>query len=110
MPVILEISTDVTELIETEEKLRESNERLWIAFGQTPNIFWEVDLETRDFTLYTMEDDINTGIMKHNVFTANFPEGLIENGMNCIRTQQITSVNLQEGSCGGKKRILEISL
>lgn len=81
VPVILEISTDVTELIETEEKLRESNERLWIAFGQTPNIFWEVDLETRDFTLYTMEDDINTGIMKHNVFTANFPEGLIENGM-----------------------------
>ena len=79
--MILEISTDVTELIETEEKLRESNERLWIAFGQTPNIFWEVDIETRDFTLYTMEDDINTGIMKHNVFTANFPEGLIENGM-----------------------------
>lgn len=107
--MILEISTDVTELIETEEKLRESNERLWIAFGQTPNIFWEVDLETRDFTLYTMEDDINTGIMKHNVFTANFPEGLIENGM--VHPDSADNFRkFARGILRGKKRILEISL
>lgn len=81
LPVILEISTDVTELIKAERKLRESNERLWVAFGQTPHILWEVDLETKEFVLYGVDDDTDTGIRMRNVLTVKFPEGLIENGM-----------------------------
>src|SRR5699024_8250675 len=48
-PLMLELSTDVSEFMEMERELRESNERLRAAFGQTPHILWEVDLESRTF-------------------------------------------------------------
>ena len=48
-PVMLEVSTDITDMMDKERQLKESNERLQVAFDQTPHILWEVDVEKRDF-------------------------------------------------------------
>lgn len=54
-PVMLEISTDISEVIEKDRQLQESNERLRVAFRQMPHILWEVDLGTRTFNTYNVE-------------------------------------------------------
>ena len=41
------ISTDITELMEKGEKLKECSERLKVACGQTPQVLWEVNIERK---------------------------------------------------------------
>lgn len=48
-PVVLELSTDNSRHMEQDMKLQENSERLRVAFGQTPNVLWEVDLFDREF-------------------------------------------------------------
>lgn len=76
-PVMLEIFTDITELIEKEEKLRESNERLRVAYEKTPQILWEVNIEKREFCIY----DISTQAAVDDTCMPDFPESMIENGV-----------------------------
>ncbi len=75
-PVMLEVSTDVSDLIEKETLLRESAERLRVAFGQTPHLLWEVDIRNRTFSRY----DVNMQSCLTNSVIENFPDSLIENG------------------------------
>ena len=74
---MLELSTDVSEFMEMERELRESNERLRAAFGQTPHILWEVDLESRTFDIY----NVNKMAYDAEKRMENYPEALLENGI-----------------------------
>ena len=76
-PVMLEVSTDISELVETQRRLYESNERLRVAFGQTPHVLWEVDIEKRTFNTY----NVNTQTCAQDTMLENFPEAMIESGM-----------------------------
>ena len=76
-PLMLELSTDVSEFMEMERELRESNERLRAAFGQTPHILWEVDLESRTFDIY----NVNKMAYDAEKRMENYPEALLENGI-----------------------------
>lgn len=74
-PVMLEVSTDITDMMDKERQLKESNERLQVAFDQTPHILWEVDVEKRDFNIY----NVNKRSCGRDTVVHDFPEGLIEN-------------------------------
>lgn len=100
LPVVMEISTDVTELLETEEQLRESNERLCVAFEQMPQVLWEIDLERRSYSRF----DVDTQSCDQNTAIENFPEALIENGMihpDSAATFRAFASDLLAGSKGG---------
>lgn len=55
-PVMLVLSTDISDLIRVEQELRESNERLRVAFRQTPHVLWEVDVPARTFNIYNVDE------------------------------------------------------
>lgn len=75
--LILELSMDVSEFMDMERELRESNERLRAAFGQTPHTLWEVDLESRTYDIY------NVSKMAYDTEKRmeNYPDSLLENGI-----------------------------
>ncbi len=73
-PVVLEISTDVSNLMATERKLLETSDRLRIAFRQIPHLLWEVDIIARTYNIFNVDDqkcDPETVI-------DNFPESFEE--------------------------------
>lgn len=74
-PVMLEMSTDVSELIRTERQLRVSNERLRVAFRQTPHVLWEVDIEERTFNIYNVDEEK----CQQGTVVSNFPLSFLEN-------------------------------
>lgn len=76
-PLMLEVSTDISELMEKARQLRESKERLRIALGQTPHLMWEVDIKKRIYGIY----DINSESCEDSTKMEDFPESLLENGM-----------------------------
>lgn len=75
-PVVLELSTDVTDLIRTESELEESNERLRVAFGQTPHLMWEVDIEKKTYNTFNVDEQR----CSPETVVEGFPESFIENG------------------------------
>lgn len=76
-PVMLEVSTDISELIAMGRELRESKERLQVAFGQTPHVLWEVDIEKRTFNTF----NVTTQACDPDTVVTDFPETMIESGM-----------------------------
>ena len=48
-----------------------------MAFGQTPHVLWEVDIEKRTFNTY----NVNTQTCAQDTMLENFPEAMIESGM-----------------------------
>lgn len=76
-PLMLEISTDISRIVEKERQLKESNERLRVAFRQTPHILWEVDLKNRVYGIY----DVDNETCAENMVFHNYPESLIANGI-----------------------------
>ena len=76
-PVMLEVSTDISELVEKSRQLRESNERLRVAFEQTPHVLWEVDVEKRTFAVY----NVSTQTCDAQKKVPGFPEDMIESGV-----------------------------
>lgn len=76
-PIVLEISTNISEFMESENQLKESLERLRIAFGQIPHLLWELELPARRFTFYSidMQQPDKKVSMEH------FPESFFEQGM-----------------------------
>lgn len=76
-PVVLELSSDISALVETQLHLRESNERLRVAFEQTPHVLWEVEVQNKVFHIY----DVTTMTCRPESTYENFPESLVENGI-----------------------------
>ncbi|HIU01791.1 MAG TPA: EAL domain-containing protein [Candidatus Onthocola gallistercoris] len=76
-PVMLELSTNISEHVEKDRQIRESNERLRVAFGQTSNVLWEVDIQTKVFRIY----DINGEFRGIETEVSDFPESFIKNGI-----------------------------
>lgn len=76
-PMVLEMSTDISEFTKAEEHLRESNERLKIAFGQTPHLLWEVDLDKKTFSAFPA----NTRAYEDMVSIDGFPECFFSKGI-----------------------------
>jgi EAL domain-containing protein (putative c-di-GMP-specific phosphodiesterase class I)/GGDEF domain-containing protein/PAS domain-containing protein len=74
-PVVLELSEDISELMEKERSLRESNERLRVAFHQTPHRMWEVDIKARTFNQYNMDEQC----CSRKTVIGDFPETLLKN-------------------------------
>lgn len=76
-PVMLEVSEDISELMEKEVQLSESGERLKVVCEHDPKILWEVDIRKKNFKMY------NTHMLSYTGESGvdNFPEGLLENGM-----------------------------
>ena len=52
-PVMMVTTTDITRYKENEIRLEEINQRLQIAFDQTTQSLWEVDLQKRSFRLFS---------------------------------------------------------
>lgn len=75
-PVMLVTTTDVSPFKENETQLLESNERLRSAFEQTTQGMWEVDLQSRIFTLYHYSKSPQVTAPPQG----KFPDFLIENG------------------------------
>ena len=75
-PVMLVTTTDISRYKENERRLQEINQRLQIAFNQTTQSLWEVDLQTWKFRLFAHEGqfaDPGEGWV-------TFPESLISIG------------------------------
>ena len=99
-PVVLELSTDISALVETQFRLRESNERLRVAFEQTPHILWEVDIQNRTFHTY----DVNAQSCRADSMFENYPESLIENGIihpDSVANFRVFAAELLNGSAAG---------
>ena len=73
-PVMLELSTDISELIRTERQLRVSNERLRVAFRQTPHVLWEVDIGGRTFNIYNVDEQK----CQQDTVVTDFPRSFLE--------------------------------
>lgn len=76
-PLMLEISEEVSALIDTQEQLRESNERLKVMLAQSAHVLWEVDIPGRSFALY----DGKESPADKKIITEDFPEGMIKDGV-----------------------------
>lgn len=76
-PVLLELSTDISRLIETEDQLRESNDRLSVAFRQTPNVLWEVNIGARTYNIFNVDEQK----CSPDTVIKDFPESFLERGI-----------------------------
>lgn len=76
-PVMLELSTDISQLVRTERQLRLSNERLRAGFGQTPYILWEVDTEECVFNIYNVVKEK----CERDTIVADFPKSFLDKGI-----------------------------
>lgn len=76
-PVLLEISTDISELINTQSELKESHDRLRVAFHQTPNVIWEVDIGTGIYSTY----DVDEHRCNPETTISGFPQSFIDKGI-----------------------------
>ena len=76
-PVMLELSENISERVKRERDLRESKEMLQVAFRQTSNMLWEVDLQARTFSIYNVDEQR----CEQNKTIADFPRSFLENGM-----------------------------
>lgn len=76
-PVMLELSTDISDKIRTEQQLRESNDRLRVAFRQTPHILWEVDIEARTYNTFNVDEQK----CSPDTVIENFPQAFLDKGL-----------------------------
>lgn len=76
-PVILELSTDISDRIRTEQQLRESNDRLRVAFRQTPNVLWEVDIEARTYNTFNVDEQK----CSPDTVIEDFPQAFLDQGI-----------------------------
>lgn len=74
--VMLVTATDVSRFKENEQRLEETNQRLQSAFEQTTQGMWEVDLSTREFTLFSYLDQESSRTPGKGIF----PDVLINDG------------------------------
>ena len=97
-PVMLEISTDVSNLMATERKLMETSDRLRVAFQQIPHLLWEVDINAGTYNTFNVDDqecDPDTVI-------TGFPQSFVERGIvHPDSSEQFR--RFAESMMGGKK-------
>ena len=72
LPVMLVTTTDISRFKEQEQQLEENNERLRLAFEQTSQSLWEVDIPSRTSQFFGKEISL---IPEEN--RLEFPEALI---------------------------------
>lgn len=104
-PIVLEMSIDISEFTKSEHHLRESNERLKIAFGQTPHLLWEVDLDTKTFSAFPT--NMQTG--EDRVSIDDFPECFFSKGIihpSSFSTFRRFGTELLEGKAEGNGNFL----
>lgn len=75
--VLLELSRDITDLVEKDRMLKESNERLRVAFHQTPHKIWEVDVKKGTYNQYNVQEER----CLRETEVPGFPDALLQNGM-----------------------------
>ena len=75
-PVMLVTTTDISAYKEKEDHLQQANERLRLAFSQTTQILWEVDVARRRVSVF----DSNGKPTIAESTNAKFPESLIGSG------------------------------
>ena len=83
VPVLMEISRDITTSMETRRQLQESVERFQAAFGQSHSMLWEVTLSTKSFHIYSADNtdkEDSLPLSQSEVFP-DFPESLLSNGL-----------------------------
>lgn len=68
--------TDISELKESEQSLKEDNERLRSAVEQSGRTIWEVNISSEKIIIY----DYKSGDDNKEKHWIDFPEGLLENG------------------------------
>lgn len=98
-PVLLEVSRDISDLIEARQQLQENCERLRVAFGQTQNILWEVDLSSKTFSLF----DVNTQSCAPGTALSDFPESLLDNGIihpDSVDNFRLFAAGILDGKAG----------
>ncbi len=76
LPVMLVTTTDISRFKEQEQQLEENNERLRLAFEQTSQSLWEVDIPSRTSQFFGKEISL---IPEEN--RLEFPEALIVSGL-----------------------------
>ena len=76
-PVMLELSTDISDRIRAEQQLRESNDRLRVAFRQTPHILWEVDIEARTYNTFNIDEQK----CSPDTVIEDFPQAFLDKGL-----------------------------
>ena len=99
-PVMLEVSEDISELMDKERQLSESGERLKVACEHSPKVLWEVDVRNKNFKMYNTDMLSYTG--ENGIY--NFPEGLLENGMihpHSADNFQVFAEDILRGEKGG---------
>lgn len=75
-PIMLVTTTDISAYKEKEDRLQEANERLRIAFSQTTQVLWEVDVARRRVSVF----DSSGKPIVAEATKAKFPESLIGSG------------------------------
>lgn len=76
-PVLLEISTDVSNVILAERKLLESSDRLRVAFRQTPHVLWEVDISAGTYNIFNVDEQQCSPA----TVIEGFPDAFLEKGI-----------------------------
>lgn len=82
----ISVSTDITELVEVEEELKNSEERLRTALKQTRNVVWEFDIASGtiyrpDKGLYPTADDEDRSVFRYSSILEGVPESLLTSGL-----------------------------
>ena len=70
----MELSTDISQLMESERRLNESNERLRTVIGQKTCLVWEVDIRQRSFHVF----DVDTQSCADQESGAKFPDAFLK--------------------------------
>ena len=75
-PVVVVILTDITQLKEQQRALHESEERIRIAFDQTAQTLWEVDISSHTFQVFDTEKQEYAQEDRYE----NMPNSMIDGG------------------------------
>ena len=76
LPIMLATTTDISRFKENERRLEEINQRLQIAFDQTTQTMWEVDVAQRTIHLFDQNGTFFLPEGEEN----RFPDALIDSG------------------------------
>lgn len=76
VPVFMEISQNISELMETRQQLQENSALLHVALGQSRSVLWEVGHSDRVLHIHR----INAPSYTPDIIFDNFPDALLESG------------------------------
>lgn len=104
------VSMDITELVETQQQLKISEERYKVALEQTNGSIWEYDFFTKKLSLLSSTEKTSLGTGGPGSVFENAPDSLFESGLLHPDSREAFSQAFKDAYTGHKLSTCEIQV